>query len=218
MEETSPIRGTFVYVAWRVDLRLRGPFVRASADRQRFIGDGLPAVTGRLRESAAVARVRCLESTFIAPVADHPRFDVMMLVDGGDDVSSFVSAAIEASGVPAPALVCDAVNAVRFGDTDSQTGPILLNHFVSGSPSAQVVETWTKISQWYGSVLGVTNSTLLELTGDAPFAVMNYASIPGPVVRFMLDQLLRPSFYRNVNAPLKAADARALPIFARRVG
>ena len=46
---------------------------------------------------------------------------------------------------------------------------------------------------------------------------MNYESIPGPVVRFMSDQLLRPSFRTKVLDPLKGVDARALPVFARRV-
>lgn len=216
MEPTTPIHGTFVYVAWRIDLHLRGPFVRPSADRRRFITD-LRAMAGKLRESAAVTRVRCLESTFIVPIPGHPQFDVMMLVDGDGDVLSAVSDAIEASGGPAPTLTTTAVNKFRYGDTDSLDGPILLNHFTAGAPSKQVADTWNQISQWYGSVLGVTNSTLLEFADGAPYLVMNYASIPGPVIRFMLDQILRPSFHRNVTGRLKSVDARALPVFARRV-
>ena len=63
----------------------------------------------------------------------------------------------------------------------------------------------------------MTNSTLIEFTDSQPFAVMNYASIPGPVTRFMLDQMLRPSFYRNVTGRLKKIGARPLPVFARRI-
>lgn len=217
MEPTTPVPGTFVYVAWKIDLRLRGPFVRSSAERQRFITD-LRTMADTLRGSAGIARVRCLESTFIAPVAQHPRFDVAMLADGNDGVSSAVGDVLRASGAPTPTLMCTAANTIRYGDTDSLGGPILLNHFAASSSPQKVADTWEEISRWYGSVLGVTNSTLLEFTDGAPYAVMNYASIPGPVVRFMLDQLLRPSFYRNVTARLNSVGARPLPVFARRIG
>ncbi|MDH6245541.1 hypothetical protein [Mycobacterium sp. OTB74] len=61
------------------------------------------------------------------------------------------------------------------------------------------------------------NSTLLAFDDASRFVIVNYASIPGPVVRFMADQLLRPSFRTNVMGPLASVDARALPLFARRV-
>jgi hypothetical protein len=216
MELSDPVGGTFTYVAWEIDPALRGPFVRKSAARRKFI-NAIGPLLSDLSADSTVTSIRLLETTFIAPLDGHPNHDVTLILDGNDELTEVVKAAIQGSGVRTPTLIQSATNPIRYGDTDSGEGPVLLNHFVSDSPVDEVAKTWQKISDWYGSVLGVSNSTLLAFEDSSPYVVLNYAVVPGPVVRFMLDQLLRPSFYRNVNDRLKAVGARALPIFARRV-
>ncbi|SMX66660.1 hypothetical protein BI49514_00310 [Brevibacterium iodinum ATCC 49514] len=216
MEPTEPISGTFTYVTWEVDPVRRGPFVRKSAARRQFIDTLGPFLAG-LRADPTVAHIRLLETTFIAPLAGHPNHDVTLILDGEDTLTGVVEAAIRDHGVRTPTLIQSAGNPIRFGNTDTSVGPVLLNHFVSAAPVDEVAATWQQISDWYGSVLGVSNSTLLAFEEPDPYVVLNYAVVPGPVVRFMLDQMLRPSFYRNVNGRLRRVGARALPIFAQRV-
>ena len=76
---------------------------------------------------------------------------------------------------------------------------------------------WRAVSRWYDRALHVDNSTLLQFEQPAPFLLMNYARIPGSVPAFMAQQLLRPSFHREVRAVLRREGLRAYPIFLRRV-
>jgi hypothetical protein len=216
MRSTIPISGRFLYIAWNMHLRLIGPFVLRSEVRRRQ----LAAVQGSLAQLESIPGidgVRLLESTFVIPLPDVPHFDVALLINGSEDAIGAAQQVIERSGVGEPSFVASACNVERFGDTDAVKGPILLNHFKSPRSAEEVARVWSGISDWYREVLGVDNSTLLAFDDSSRFVVVNYASIPGPVVRFMFDQLLRPSFYMNVLGPLRRVDARALPVFARRV-
>ncbi|MEZ0054388.1 hypothetical protein ABIA30_005429 [Mycobacterium sp. MAA66] len=216
MRARATISGRFLYIAWNVHLRLIGPFVLPSEVRRRQ----LTTVRGSLAQLESIpgiGGVRLLESTFVVPLPGGPRFDVVLLINGSEEAIEAAWHVIEHSGVGEPAFVAAACNVERFGDTDAFDGPILLNHFISPRSAEEVTRVWSGISDWYGEVLGVDNSTLLAFDDSSRFVVVNYASIPGPVVRFMSDQLLRPSFRTNVLGPLKAVDARALPVFARRV-
>jgi hypothetical protein len=180
----------------------------------------LAAVRGALAQLESIPGIGCarlLESTFVVPLTGGPRFDVAILINGSEEAIDAARQVIERSGVGEPSFVAAACNVERFGDTDALDGPILLNHFISSRSAEEVARVWSGISDWYGEVLGVDNSTLLAFDDSFRFVVVNYASIPGPVVRFMADQLVRPSFRENVLGPLKTVDARALPLFARRV-
>lgn len=216
MKATERVPGKFLYLAWNVHLRLIGPFVAPSSARHRTLGSLQSGLT-RLESIPGMGSVRLLESTFVAPLPGAPRFDVALLINGSDEAIAAARGLLAALDIGEPSLITSASNVQRFGDTDSSDGPILLNHFTSASSPEDVASVWSGISDWYGQVLGVDNSTLLAFEDPCGYVVMNYASIPGPVVRFMAGQLLRPSFRSQVIAPLKTVDARALPVFARRV-
>ncbi|MBB5918316.1 hypothetical protein BJY24_007228 [Nocardia transvalensis] len=212
--ETIPTE--FTYFAWNIDLHTAGPFVRPS-DHRRSALEKIRRVARDLDAHNGVHRVRLFESTFIPPLPDRPRFDVILLTDSDGPVRAEFDVARKRHDVPDPALVTAATNAARFGDTDNLDGPILLNHFVGETDPQTAISAWKTISQWYASVLDVTNSTLLEFEPGTPYLIVNYAVVPGPVPRFMANQLLRPSFYRNVNRRLGKIGARARPLFAKRV-
>jgi hypothetical protein len=92
-----------------------------------------------------------------------------------------------------------------------------LNHFTGPPDRSAAVDTWRQISGWYIAKTEVDNSTLLRTEEDAPYVVVNYARLPGAVVPFMLQQLLRPSFYRCVRALLKRHRLTSLPLFVRNL-
>ncbi|MGN2638135.1 hypothetical protein ACTD5D_18440 [Nocardia takedensis] len=216
MQFAETIPTEFTYIAWNIDLHTLGPFVKSSRTRKAAL-DGIRAIARELAETAGVRTVRLFESTFIPPLRNSPRFDVILLIDSDAPVREIFEAARARHRTPSPALVTNAVNAARFGDTDGSDGPVLLNHFVGNAPAQTATTAWKTISQWYASVLGVTNSTLLELAPGTPFIIVNYAIVPGPVPRFMADQLLRPSFYRNVTRRLNEIGIAARPLFAQRI-
>lgn len=216
MKPTPVFSRRFLYVAWNTHLRLVGPFVLPSRMRRAQLG-ALRGAVAQLEGVPGIGGIRLLESTFVVPLKDGARVDVVMLVDGSDEAIDVARRVIDHSGAGEPSFVAFASNVERFGDTDALGGPILLNHFTSSRSAEDVARAWSGISDWYGEVLGVDNSTLLTFEGSSRFVAVNYASIPGPVVRFMADQLLRPSFRSNVLGPLGSVDARALPVFARRV-
>lgn len=203
-------------MAWKVHLRLIGPFVMPSPVRRRKLAT-IQSGLAQLASLPGMGSVRLLESMFVVPLPGGPRFDVALLIDGTEEAIEAARLVIERLDIGECAVAASGCNVERFGDTDGRDGPILLNHFISSRPAAEVAAVWSAISDWYARVLGVDNSTLLAFEDSPRFVVMNYASIPGPVVRFMADQLLRPSFRQNVLGPLKAVDAQALPVFARRV-
>lgn len=216
MRSTPLLSGRFLYLAWNLNLRLAGPFVLPSRERRRQL-DVARSVVAQLEGIPGMGDVRLFESTFVVPLPGGPRFDAALLIDGDEEAIDSARQVVERAGLGEPAFVASARNVERFGDTDSMDGPILLNHFISSRTADEVAHVWSGISDWYGRVLGVDNSTLLAFDDSSRFAVMNYASVPGPVVRFMANQLMRPSFRRYVLTPLAKVDARALPVFARRV-
>lgn len=71
---------------------------------------------------------------------------------------------------------------------------------------------------WYTSKLGVDNSTALRPTaGGSRFGLVNYVRLPSAPPRFLLGQLLRPSFHRVVRGTLRRNRMQALPAFYRMV-
>lgn len=216
MERSDPITGEVAYLAWSIEFRCLGPFILPSRRRRRFLNE-LENLTPALNGEVAVEDIRLFEATFAPPLSGRPRFDIVLIANGRPGITATIDERVGAALSVKPAIARSARNAIRFGDTDRAPGQVLLNHFASSAGASEVAETWTRISEWYGSTLGVTNSTLLVFDEPRPYAVLNYARVPGPVPRFMLDQLLRPSFYSHVRAKLKSVDARALPVFARRI-
>ena len=159
------------------------------------------------------------EASFIPPLPGMPKYDAVMLVRARTGPCADEIRDDPAVRGAEPATVFLAANAARFGDTENPAAGVnvLLNHFVGTSDRSAAVDTWRQISGWYAAKTGIDNSTLLRTQDSAPYVVVNYARLPGAVVAFMLQQLLRPSFYRYVRALLKRHRLTSLPLFVRNL-
>lgn len=61
-------------------------------------------------------------------------------------------------------------------------------------------------------------ATLLQPIGTGtPYAVVNYVRLPSGPIRFLGNQLTRPSFYRYVRAHLRSNSVTAMPVLFERV-
>jgi hypothetical protein len=61
----------------------------------------------------------------------------------------------------------------------------------------------------------VDNSTLLQPTGEGPYALVNYVRLPHGTTRFLLAQLSRPSFHTYVRRRLRDHGMVALPVLCK---
>jgi hypothetical protein len=214
----QPLNSSFVYAAWRIDPVRVGPFVRSSAVRAHQV-DKIRGVARELTQRADIEGVHVFEASFIAPLPGMPKYDAVMLVRArNSDAAADIRDDPQLRGLE-PATLFTATNAARFGDTETPSWGvnILLNHFVGPSDRSAAVDTWRQISGWYLAKTGVDNSTLLCAEEGAPYVLVNYARLPGAVVAFMFQQLLRPSLYRYVRALLKRHRLTALPLFVRNI-
>lgn len=216
MDDSPPVPGSFTYVAWELGSPRIGPFVARNRRRNEAV-EVLLTVAAEVGQLSGTARVRVLAATFIPPLKGGPRFDLVFLAHGERALRDEVLDRARSAGLPEPALAAMATNVVRFGDTDERDGNVLLNHFVGNASATDAVAAWTAASHWYSDALGVDNSTLLQFEQPCPFLVTNYARIPGAVAPFMMQQLLRPSFYREVWRVLKQTGVRPFPVFLREV-
>ena len=96
------------------------------------------------------------------------------------------------------------------------SGTFLFNHFTAEDPG-RALEAWESLTGWYTTKTGVDNSTLLQPIGEAPYAFVNYVRLPRGPVRFMIDQLIRPSFHTFVRTKLHANGMVALPLLCEAV-
>ena len=122
MRPTTPISGRFLYIAWDTHLRLIGPFVLSSEVRRRQLAALRGSVASELESISGIGGVRVLESTFVVPLRDGPRFDVALLIDGSVEAIQAAQKVIERSGAAEPSFVASACNVERFGDTDAVNG------------------------------------------------------------------------------------------------
>lgn len=215
MDFETPLDGWFTHLAWNIDLSTRGPFVKPSRRRDDH-RHRLAGLAKRLRAEGATA-AHALEVKVIVPIKGGPRYDLALLVHADEAMRDALIERTAALGLPEPELAMTARNGGRFGDTEGKNGEILLNHFAGDATSADAVETWKSVSEWYARAPRVDNSTLLEFTPDAPFLIMNYAVLPGKTMPFLAGQLIRPSFYSVVRKQLHEAGITPYPLIARRV-
>ncbi|MGW4199422.1 hypothetical protein [Streptomyces sp. NPDC004726] len=216
MNFDEPLDGWFTHLAWSIDLRLSGPFVRAS-ERRSDCQRRLAKLAAQLTEDGKAVTAHALEVTVIPPIKGGPQYDSALLVHSGEPLTDTLIERVRELGLPSPKLALTARNSGRFGDTEGRGGEILLNHFAGSTTPPKAVDAWKSVSEWYANRLGVDNSTLLEFTPDAPFLIMNYARLPGKVVPFLAGQLTRPSFYSVVRRQLHEAGISPFPLFARRL-
>jgi hypothetical protein len=212
----EPLPYGYVYVGMTVDPPGRAPFVRRSAKRDEAL-EKLKIVAGQLEALDEVVRATVYQAVLIPPIEGAPRFDMTVLVE--------ITSPEEISGVqtsePYRQLDADFVmgarNTRRIGDTEENlSGTFLFNHFTAEDPE-RALEAWENLTGWYTTKTGVDNSTLLQPIGEAPYAFVNYVRLPRGPVWFMLDQLIRPSFYTFVRTKLRANGMVALPLLCEAV-
>jgi hypothetical protein len=212
----EPLPYGYVYVGITVGPPGRAPFVRRSAKREEAL-EKLKIVAGQLEALDEVVRATVYRAVLIPPIEGAPRFDVTVLLkttspEEIDGVRS--SEAFERLGAD---FVMGARNTRRIGDTEeNMSGTFLFNHFTAEDPE-RALEAWESLTGWYTTKTGVDNSTLLQPTGEAPYAFVNYVRLPRGPVRFMLDQLIRPSFHTLVRTKLRANGMVALPLLCEAV-
>jgi hypothetical protein len=212
----EPLPYGYIYAGMTVDPPGRAPFVRRSAKREEAL-EKLKIVAGQLEALDEVLRATVYRAVLIPPIEGAPRFDVTVLLE--------TTSPEEIDGVqtsePYRQLDADFVmgarNTRRIGDTEENLSEtFLFNHFTAEDPE-RALEAWESLSGWYITKTGVDNSTLLQPIGEAPYAFVNYVRLPRGPVRFMLDQLIRPSFYTFVRTKLRASGMVALPLLCEAV-
>lgn len=212
-EFCSPSSSGYVYVGLSVDPP-RAPPVRASAKRDDAIGE-CQSLAKRLTERDDVLRTRVFEAVLMPPLRGAPRYDVTMLVETSSPDT--VNAVLETADFAelGSDLTMPAFNPARIGDTENPAdGTYLFNHFVAEDTGA-AIGAWKELAGWFLAKTGVDNSTPLQPLGEAPFAFVNYARLPGRAASFLLGQLTRPSFHSFVRKRLKANGMVALPVLYR---
>ncbi|MEU7799828.1 hypothetical protein AB0J14_22425 [Micromonospora arborensis] len=208
-----PTTSGYIYLGLSVDPP-RVPPVHRSAKRDKEIERCL-GLAERLTALPAVVETRVFQSVLIPPLQGMPRFDVTMLVKTtSPDVIEDVRASGPFKEIDAK-LVLPADNPVRLGDTENPSdGTYLFNHFLAPSSDAAVTG-WKSVAGWYTAKIGVDNSIPLRPLGESPYALVNYARIPGSAAPFLIRQLTRPSFHRFVRPRLKRQGMVALPLLVR---
>jgi hypothetical protein len=212
----EPLPYGYLYAGLEIDPPGRAPFVRRSARREEALEE-CKAVAGRLEALGGVVRATVYRAVLIPPIVGAPRFDAVVLVqtDSPEAIAGVRSS--EAFGRLGADFVMGARNARRIGDTEETlSGTFLFNHFAAEDPEG-AVQAWEDLTGWYTAKTGVDNSALLRPIGDAPYAFVNYVRLPRGPGRFMLDQLVRPSFHTFVRAKLRANGMVAMPLLCEPV-
>ena len=212
----EPLPYGYIYAGMTVDPPGRAPFVRGSARRDEAL-EKLKIVAGQLEALDEVLRATVYRAVLIPPIEGAPRFDVIVFLEttSPEEIDEL------RSSEPYRQLDADFVmaarNTRRIGDTEeNMSGTFLFNHFTAEDPE-RALEAWESLTGWYITKTGVDNSTLLQPTGEAPYAFVNYVRLPRGPVRFMLDQLSRPSFHTFVRRKLRANGMVALPLLCEAV-
>jgi hypothetical protein len=211
---SEPLQGEYLYAGWTVDPPARVPVVRRSARRDRVL-DQCRTLVREAETLDGVAGATLFEAVLIPPLKDLPRFDVILLLR----VTTPEALAQVRSSRPWQQAAADftitARNLRRFGDTErTRSATFLFNHFTADDP-AGAVKVWEELAGWYTAKTGVDNSTLLEPTGQAPYAFVNYVRLPHGAARFLLAQFRRPSFSTYVRRTLRDNGMAALPVLCR---
>jgi hypothetical protein len=212
----EPLPYGYIYAGMTVDPPGRAPIVRGSTRRDNAL-EKLKTVAGQLEAVDEVVRATVYRAVLIPPIEGAPRFDVVVLVEttSPEEISRVQNS--EPYGQLDPDFVMAARNTRRIGDTqENMSGTFLFNHFTAEDPEG-AVEAWESLTGWYTTKTGVDNSTLLGPIGDAPYAFVNYVRLPRGPVRFMLGQVIRPSFHTLVRAKLRANGMVAMPLLCEAV-
>jgi hypothetical protein len=211
---SEPIPGEYLYAGWSVDPPRHTPIVGGSGRRDRVL-DQCRTLVRDATSIDGVADATLLEAVLIPPLKGIPRFDITLLVRAA---TSEVLAQVRALRPWQQAnadFVMSARNIRRIGDTaPTRSASFLFNHFTADD-AAGAVRVWEELAGWYTAKVGVDNSTLLQPTSQAPYALVNYVRLPHGATRFLLAQLCRPSFHTYVRRRLRDNGMAALPILGK---
>jgi hypothetical protein len=220
----------YIHVAATVDPpRGRTPFPGRSPHKATLL-TRLRTLARQLERLAIVERVTVYRAVLVAPPAGsakqaphRARYDVVVLIEA---TSPAVLGEIQATE-PYRLLVEAVTEAAtdvhvmparcpkRVGDVDkTRQGLFLFNYFVADD-AAVALQLWDYLAGWYAAETGLDNSTLLEPIGEADYVFVNHARWDHSLPRFMLRQLIRPSFCAYVLANLQANRTGAMPILYR---
>jgi hypothetical protein len=211
---SQPIPGEYLYAGWSVDPPRHAPIVRRSAGRNRVL-DQCRTLVRHAKSIDGVADATLFQAVLIPPLKGIPRFDITLLVRATTpEVLTEVRGLRPWQQVNAD-FVTTARNTRRIGDTaPTQSASFLFNHFTADD-GAGAVRVWEELAGWYTAKVGVDNSTLLQPTSEAPYALVNYVRLPHGATRFLLAQLCRPSFHTYVRRRLRDNGMVALPILCK---
>lgn len=208
----EPEQHGFIYLGLTIGDSQRAPVYRWTR-RRRDEADRLIAAAALLEERPDVASVRVLRARLVPPLAGSLRHDLAVLIRTArvEDIQQ-VRSSDEVAALDGDEILIGE-NAARIGETESDTQAVfLLNHFLVDDNS-DPVEAWKSLTDWYTSKLWVDNSTALKATQASSIPFINYVRIPSSPPVFLLNQILRPSFYRTVRKTLKRSAMRPLPGF-----
>ncbi|MCT2584199.1 hypothetical protein [Actinophytocola gossypii] len=211
----------FLYLGLHVDEPQKAPLYHQSESRRRA-ATHLVEAARELEHRPDVHSTRVFRTHLVPPLSGAPRHDLAMLIRTTrvDDLAG-VRDSDPVRALGGTELLAGS-NAARIGDTEpdeeaTEDAVILFNHFTSAG-DADPVEAWLGLTDWYTSTIGVDNSTALRPIDDgSEFALVNYVRLRSNPPRFLLNQLLRPSFHRVVRGTLKRNELRALPGFYRMI-
>ena len=221
---TDPTPYGYLYAGFTVDPTRHAPVVRRSEARGKAI-TRIAALARRLDDLPQVVKATVFRAVFMPPIKGAPRFDIALLIrTTSPEVTGDVQAAEPYAQLGADSVIT-AYNSRRIGATEPfapdvtdagadafTSGSYLFNHFIAKDPD-QATAAWESLTGWYLTRTGVDNSTLLRPPDSAPYAIINYVRLPQSPPRFLLNQLLRPSFTTFVRATLREHGMAALPVF-----
>lgn len=207
----------FLYLGFNAQHRKGGPLVRDTARRREY-SSHLQKTATALEKVKGVHSIRVYRARVLPPLPGMPQHDHVMLIrtETPQELEDVRKQRLLQSLNPQEILVGE--NAARIGETETDPeSTYLLNHFEvrgTGSP----IEAWKSLTQWYTTKIGIDNSTaLISRDENTQFPLVNYARLPSNPPAFLLNQILRPSFFTTVRGTLKSNQMRALPGFYRLV-
>jgi hypothetical protein len=211
---TEPLHGEYLYAGWSVDPPRRAPIVRSSTRRTRVL-DQCRALAHDAKAIDGVADAAVFQAVLIPPLEGLPRFDVILLLRATTPEVLARVRGLRPWRQANAGFVMTARNIRRIGDTDrTRSATFLFNHFTADDPVG-AVRVWEELAGWYTAKAGVDNSTLLQPTGEGPYALVNYVRLPHGATRFLLAQLSRPSFHTHVRRRLRDNGMVALPVLCK---
>ena len=224
----QPLATGYIHVAAAVDPpRQPGPPFPRRSERRAAMLNRLKQTAAALERLQAVERATLYRAVLVPPAepaAAHPaRFDVAALIE---TASTEAIGAVQGSGAYRELVdtvqdgardmhVMTARCARLIADVDkSRRGLYLFNHFAA-EDAGLALELWERLAGWYVAETGLDNSTLLQPIGAADYVFVNHARWDHGLLRLMLEQFARPSFWTYVRANLRANRTVAMPVLYR---